>query len=304
MKISLPKISFFSIVTLLTSCGTVPVEPVLDVSPVWTPAYEAVDGSVSPQLRDLVRQGTTPKVVLRIPNVASSIVQSDTSRNSNYDALYGRIEKRLVSEGFIVRDRALLQSLMSSGMTDYAAIGKRIDTDLIIEISKISFNDSFQRASHYLDSNRQRISFDGPSGPPLTNAVASIDVRVIQVKTGNVAAIITLKTGARELGEHSEYFKVYNGRRFLGNRSFGNPPDGAFPGVYHAPGGPKDRVDNNFLYFFGGYTFTSGEDGGYILGRNRGEASNPFTFFYVQVSEEKAVDRLAKSLVDRLRGDI
>lgn len=301
MKFNLIKVSVLTVATLLAGCAAVPVAPVVDVTPVWAPAHTAVDGSVNPQLRDLLKQGTTPKVVLRVPNIASSIVQSDTSKNSNYDALYGRIEKRLVSEGFIVRDRALLQSLMSSGMSDYASIGKRIDTDLIIEISKISFNESFQRASQFLDTNKQAVSFDGRY---LTNSVAVIDVRVIQVKTGNVAAIITLKTGARELGEHAEYFKVNRGLTFLGNRAFGNPATGDLPGVYYAPGAPRDRIDTNFLYYLGGYTFTSGEEGGYALGRNRVDPSNPFTFFYIQTSEEKAVDKLAKLLIDRLRGDI
>jgi len=292
-------VKFFSIVLILLLGACATKKPAVDVTPQWSPAYVPADGSVSPQLREMVKKGTTPKVVLRVPNTVSSIVQSDTARNTNYDALYGRVERRLVSEGFVVRDRALLQSLMSSGMSDYAAIGKRIDTDLIIEISKLSFTDQFQTASHFLDNSGNPVNRGVGGGRFHTNAIASMDLRIIQVKTGNVAAIITLKVGAYELGQQAEFIKDEGDRIYHGNRAFGNPPDSIYPGTIQDR--PAGMVN---LYYFGGYEFSARDDGGYILARNRGVPSSPSTFFYANVGMEKAVDKLAKLLVDRLRGDI
>jgi len=293
------KIFSIVLVIFLTACASTP-EPAVDVTPQWSPAYVPVDGSVSPQLRELVKKGTTPKVVLRVPNTVSSIVQSDTSKNTNYDALYGRIERRLVSEGFAVRDRALLQSLMSSGMSDYAAIGKRIDTDLIIEISRLSFTDQFQTASHYLDNTGNRFDRNKIFDRTHTNAIASMDLRIIQVKTGNVAAIITLKVGAYELDSQREFIQTTAYGQHLGNRAFGFPPGSSTPGMVSSLlSDGRARI-----HYLGGYEFSVRDDGGYILARNRGVPALPDVFFYVNVGMEKAVDKLAKLLVDRLRGDI
>ncbi|MDR2653534.1 MAG: hypothetical protein LBC68_14720 [Prevotellaceae bacterium] len=101
---------------------------------------------VSPELREFLTKNPNPRVVLRVPSTTSSITASESEKNSQYNSLYGRIEKELMKEGYTVRDRNLLNNLLSSGQNlSYKEIGEKVQTDIIIEIvsinsSKISDN--------------------------------------------------------------------------------------------------------------------------------------------------------------------
>ncbi len=89
----------------------------------------------SPNLKSFLKDNKNPKVVLRIPSNKSEVT---TSENRNY--LYDAIEKELLKNGFIVRDRQLFSQVLSNtdNSADYSKLKERTNTDLIIELSKLN----------------------------------------------------------------------------------------------------------------------------------------------------------------------
>lgn len=179
---------------LLLGClsGCVPVPPEEITAPVW-PQAPADEIDVHSSLKQLVRENAALKVVLRVPSVTVNVTQSQNSTSLN--GAYDQIEKALFRAGFVVRDRALLSSLIDKeGITSYQEIQKRVDTDLIIDVSSLAFND----AQNMLISR----SYPGPDGQPasfgsdfpysMSEAVATVEAKFIVVNSGEVAGIVTL----------------------------------------------------------------------------------------------------------------
>ncbi len=186
----------FLMMVCLSAC--VPVAPVEISQPIW-PALPADEVDVHASLKQLVQAGPSLKVVLRVPNVTVNVTQSQQANSNpgtNLNGAYDEIEKTLFKAGFVVRDRALLSSLIDKeGITSYQEIQKRVDTDLIIDISTLEFNDP----ADVLVSR----AYPGPNGEPQTfdpsfvynmaEAVATVEAKLIIVHTGEVAGIVTLR---------------------------------------------------------------------------------------------------------------
>jgi hypothetical protein len=120
-------------IIILQSCAAVAVKG--RVSAV-APENEIV---VNPELREFFKKNPNPRVVLRVPSTTSNVTASESEKNSDYNSLYGRIEKELMKEGYTVRDRNMLNSILSSGQNlSYKEIGAKIETDIIIEIVSIT----------------------------------------------------------------------------------------------------------------------------------------------------------------------
>lgn len=256
---------------MMAGCASTP--PPVAVTPQWQPPLQAIDGVVSPALRNFLRSTAAPKVVLRVPNVASSIVAADTAHNPNYDAVYGRFERKLVEAGFEVRDRALLQSLMTGGMADYAAIGRKVDTDLIIEVTSLGFDAEKQLAEVGIDAAGH--AYKGK--PTLSSPLATMGVRVIQVSTGAVGGLLTLKVAAHEIGEPGIVMR--SKAACFSHQRLGDS-------CLHV-------ADNKGSWF-----------GGYAWAPETGLRITPEFRVYIGVPHVLAADRLAKLLIDRLRGDL
>lgn len=172
--------------TLLGGCATT-----LDINnPNWPPA-PTDDVSVRPSLRQLVKEHPSLKVVLRVPNVTTNVTQAGQALagNAGLDHAYDEIEKKLFDAGYVVRDRALLSSLIDKeGITSYKEIQARVDTDLIIDVSNLHFNDpqDWLTTQNYAGGNL------GPYGYTMGEAVATVEAKFIIVETGEVGAIVTL----------------------------------------------------------------------------------------------------------------
>ena len=179
----------FLLMSLLAGCATAPIEI---ASPAWPPVA-ADEINVHPTLRQLVEQHPSLKVVLRVPSVTVNVTQAQT--NNNLNGAYDEIEKQLFKAGFVVRDRALLSSLIDKeGITSYQEIQARVDTDLIIDVSSLEFNDpqSMVFTKNYLGDGGQLAGF-GPDFPySMGEAVASVEAKFIIVHSGEVAGIVTL----------------------------------------------------------------------------------------------------------------
>lgn len=175
----------------------------------------------------------------------------------------------------MVRDRALLQSLMSGGMTDYAQIGKRIDTDLIIEISNLQMEADKQTATSALEANGQLHGIHA-----LTSSIMRADVRIIQVSTGAVGGLLTLNLSAQELGATGTFYDLKF--KCPGHKIWSHYPTACW------------ATEGNNSYHYSGYVW-SDKNINTVPSASR---------FYVGASLEKAADRLSQILIDRLRGDL
>lgn len=106
---------------------------------------------ISKELNTVLNAKTKPTVVIRVPVTTTTVTTKE--REGRLTEVYNQMEKSLVKAGFTVRDRGLLNNLLAntstSSQADYEEIGRKIQTDLIIEIMDIEFDkESFE----YLDS--------------------------------------------------------------------------------------------------------------------------------------------------------
>jgi len=157
--------------------------------------------NIRPSLTEMVKSHPSLKVVLRVPNVTSNVTQSQgaqpqTTPNDTHislDSAYDTVEKKLFKAGFVVRDRALLTNLLSKeGITSYKEIQSRVDTDLIIEISSLRFNEQqdWVTTKSYVDANNTPESV--ANSLAIGEAVATVEAKFIIVESGEVGAIVTL----------------------------------------------------------------------------------------------------------------
>lgn len=158
------------------------------------------DITVSPELNAFIRNTPNMRVVLRVPAPRSDVTgeehkqQAAGKNDSQIDlnSMYARIEKNLMKAGFVVRDRALLNNLIRNEQTNYADLGKKIETDIIIEIMKFDFT--------YAPHNEKTIRFDEDVHKDFKNHAVnglqiervSLDCKVIIVERGQTGAILTL----------------------------------------------------------------------------------------------------------------
>ncbi|HEY4128009.1 MAG TPA: hypothetical protein VGN70_08180 [Gammaproteobacteria bacterium] len=192
MASSILKIAPMLAMLLLAGCAS---NTALD-KPAW-PAMTPDDVSVRPSLKQMVKDHPSLKVVLRVPNVTSNVTQAQTAQSgANLNGAYDEIEKKLFNAGFIVRDRALLSSLIDKeGITSYQEIQKRVDTDLIIDVSSLEFNDpgDWLVTKEYSGPDGQPVPLESDDGLSMGQAVATVEAKFIVVQTGEVGAIMTLR---------------------------------------------------------------------------------------------------------------
>src|SRR6185503_7145128 len=175
----------------LSGCATTQSYNIIQV--VW-PQPPQDEINVRPGLTQLVHANPSLKVVLRVPNAANGVTQSQGVQTDNADSLlnsaYDSIEKRLFKAGFVVRDRALLNNLISEkGITSYKEIQSRVDTDIIIDVSSLRFN----HGQDWLFSQQYITDTGEPgSGIKVGEAVATVEAKFIIVSTGEVGGIVTL----------------------------------------------------------------------------------------------------------------
>ncbi|MEJ5166194.1 MAG: hypothetical protein WHV67_04105 [Thermoanaerobaculia bacterium] len=136
-------------------------------------------------LKLLLLENPNPKVVIRVQNPPSNVTEAE-----KFNVYINTIEKVLIQSGFVVRDRALLESILKTGTTDYRAIGEKIDTDIIIDIISLAFGlpnpvrnyinktkgieEQFKKQENYIDCQ-----------------IAKLEVRITIVNKGQLGGIFT-----------------------------------------------------------------------------------------------------------------
>lgn len=174
---------------LLTACG--PSWYLVKTSPGLYIKTEAV---LQPGLLALIRaKRNNLKIVLRVPSPPKNVTSEELMQ---MDKRYDFFERELAKAGFIVRDRALLDKILSEEKTpSYQDIYNKIDTDLIIEIIDMSNYDLSTRdcfdptswSKYTLPPNNEKFLVG-----KFLMAGGRLDCRIINVKDGTVAGMLTI----------------------------------------------------------------------------------------------------------------
>jgi hypothetical protein len=122
------------------------------------------------------------KIVLRTPDAGKDIAGSKDSadKQAKLDSsakAYSIIEKELFKAGYIVRDRQLMSHIAAGERADYKKLGKKIDTDLILEITQLT-------NEHQLDITGEPMHSKIPGG--------KLECRIIIVSKGEIAGMFTI----------------------------------------------------------------------------------------------------------------
>lgn len=166
----------------------------------------------APELRAFILQNPHPKIVLRVPNPPSNVTEAD-----RFNAYINVIEKEFLMQGYTVRDRALLQTLVG-GNADYKAIKERIDTDLIIDILALRFDGTVAVHQFRNKTTGAEESFATDQNY-VECAVATLECRVTVVDKGQLGGLFTLKSAPSDFGE---YTLLVDG--FRQNMAWGDKP--------------------------------------------------------------------------------
>jgi hypothetical protein len=141
----------------------------------------------TPELKTLLRAIPKPKIVIRVTNPPTNVTEAD-----RFNSYINEIEKVFVKIGYTVRDRALLENLMRSGNLDYKGIKDKIDTDLIIDILALNFDNSTVSRSFFNKTTQKEESF----ATELTYVecgIATLECRVTIVDRGQLGGLFTLR---------------------------------------------------------------------------------------------------------------
>ena len=195
---------------------------------------------ISPEMKAFSTENRSPAVVLRVPNTASNVSEAEQKNLSKYNNVYNQIEKNLLRDGFTVRDRGLLNNLLASGQTNYAEIGAKIQTDIIIEILSIDFAiDNYCHTAILKKSNTEISIPDNMLNPQ----ISKLECKLTIVNKGLTGSVLSLY-----------YTPCTHGCDFLFD-NIGTPKvalvgsDQFYPKINWTAEHSQESLDNTIAYF-------------------------------------------------------
>lgn len=154
---------------------------------------------ITPELKKLLQTIPKPKIVIRVTNPPTNVTAAD-----RFNSYINEIEKIFVQKGYTVRDRALLENLMRSGNIDYKGIKDKIDTDLIIDILGLNFDNSTVSRSFFNKTTQKEESF-ATVETYVECGIATLECRVTIVDRGQLGGLFTLRTSPCDIGDMDFY---------------------------------------------------------------------------------------------------
>jgi len=111
------------------------------------------------KLSDFLNKNKNPKVVLRTPYVGDVAEEENSFTKEYYNYIYSSVEKELLKQGFIVRDRNLFNEIIKNDQNsiNYAELKKKTDTELIIEIVIINPSVMYETNRYYKDNGKTHV---------------------------------------------------------------------------------------------------------------------------------------------------
>ncbi len=173
-----------SLSLVLSACGPTNYQAIVK------PEKKEDDIVISPELKDFLRNKPNPVVVLRVPYTTTKVTEAEQKTLTTYNNAYNQIEKNLMKAGFTVRDRGLLNNLLSTGQADYSEIGKKIQTDLILEIQSVDFEIE-NMSDHVIDKNTGK-TLELTDSCFVNPVYAKLECKIVIVDRGQTGAVLTL----------------------------------------------------------------------------------------------------------------
>lgn len=140
------------------------------------------------ELKALFQENPRPKVVIRVPNPPTNVTEAE-----KFNAYINTIEKIFIQSGYTVRDRALLETLLKTGTTDYKTIGEKIDTDIIIDILSLQF-DIPNRVYTFLNKTTKKEERFPKDENFIDCKMAKLECRLTIVNKGQLGGVFTFYT--------------------------------------------------------------------------------------------------------------
>lgn len=146
------------------------------------------------------------KFVLRSPEGFTSFPKDEQKKMNE---IFSQIEKELILNGHIVKDRFLLELLLDKGDMSLQQVGKAIDTDIIIEIIDIDFNIPNHIKNFSIKEKGINTNFDNWNNIDYIDCrLASLQCRITLVDVGNVGGIFKFYVSGCDKG-NDFYINAY-----------------------------------------------------------------------------------------------
>lgn len=145
-------------------------------------SHRPPDVTTTPSLKIFLANNFPPKVVLRVNKTSQSLTD-----NENNDRLYTLIDNRLLSNGFIVRDRQLFNQIIGNqeNNVDYQKLKDKTDTDLIIELTKLETNILYETNKYYTKKGKEQVE----KSETYQRAGASVEFKIILINSNELAGL-------------------------------------------------------------------------------------------------------------------
>ena len=132
------------------------------------------------KLSAFLKSTPNPRVVLRVPNAKGNATEEDANTY-----IYNTIEKELLRNGFVVRDRALFNEILrkSGEKVDYSELKKNTNTDIILELTDLQTEVQYRTNEYYSKKGKNAI-FD--KGEIIAKG-AKVDFKVVLIEENEYA---------------------------------------------------------------------------------------------------------------------
>lgn len=146
------------------------------------------------------------KFVLRSPEGFNSFPEDE---QKEMNETFSQIEKELILNGHIVKDRFLLELMLDKGDMSLQQVGKTINADIIIEIIDIDFNVPNHVKNFTIKEKDIITNFDNWNNIEYIDCrIATLKCRVTLVEVGNVGGIFNFYISGCDKG-NDFYINAY-----------------------------------------------------------------------------------------------
>jgi hypothetical protein len=214
----------------------------------------------SSELKTYLAEKDKIKFVLREPSGYKNMSEEDKAKYENF---FAEVEKDLILEGHVVKDRVLLTNLIEKGGMSISEMGKMIDTDIIIEIIDVEYGIPNKVTNFKIKETNQTSNFNNWNTLDYVDCqLSKLECRITMVDVGNVGGIFKFYVSGCDKG-NDFYLKVFK-----------------------TPGGTLDTEQESFV--------------GWNYG-NVNYKSLTHTYDMNDQSRRKAIERLVKALLSELK---
>ena len=151
------------------------------------------------------------KFVLRAP---AGFENYSEKEQFEMNEIFGQIEKELIKNGHIVKDRVLLDLMLDKGDMSLTEVGKTIDTDIIVEIIDIAFDITNPIKDFKIKEKGVNTNFDNFNNIEFIDCqLTMMQCRITLVDEGNVGGIFSFYISGcdRNSDFYIKVFEEYSG---------------------------------------------------------------------------------------------